>query len=492
MEDNKVAYKSSIDTQVRGFYFAASGDDAFSGETVEVPKQTIQSAIDATQLLDPPPAFGNIATVTAAQGGIFNESIVLAESVQFEGESTVLNLSAPVAVTLDSFLNCSLTSVTNFQSNGISFKIDGKTSTGLDVLANRVFASNATGLAISGNCDSIFVTISQFSITGTGSTAIKITSTSGTPIDINCNTVNLGGSNTVFLDHNPQSADDLTVVNVSSITDIQVTRAKTAGSKGIICREGHLIVEASSIEASTVFECLGGISHLQVGDLIGNVAISGGRATLESACLTGDITIAAGATLDAIIVEFTGTITNNGTLNGLIGGEPFGTYRQKHEEQVVLNASSFSDQVPSGTDSLMQIEFGAAQGTGSDPVEMDASGSVTINRSDQYNLSLVVEFGRTGASGSFALIFFRILIDGVQFGDSRSAQLDNPNGAFPVQFAVPLDLLATQVLTAEFWRDSSGFDAGSLLSKTPTLGGTNPAPSASIILTINRLVQPVD
>jgi hypothetical protein len=212
---------------------------------------------------------------------------------------------------------------------------------------------------------------------------------------------------------------------------------------------------------------------------------------LESACLTGDITISPGATLDTIIVEFTGTITNNGTLNGLIGGVPFGTYRQKHEEQVVLNAASFSTQAPSGTDSLMQIEFGAAQGGASDPVEMDALGSVTINRSDQYNVSLVFEFGRGGAAGSFALIFFRILINGVQFGDSRSAKLDNPNQAFPVQFSAPFDLLATQVLTVEFWRDSTGFDAGSLFSNNPVLAGTNDAPSASITITRNFLVQPI-
>lgn len=487
-----MTYKSNVDSQVRGFYFAPSGDDDFSGESIEVPKNTIQAAIDATQLLDPPPAFGDIATVTAAQGGIFNQGFVLAESVQFEGESTVLNLSASVAITLNSFLNCSLTSVTNFQDTGVSFKIDGKTSTGLSVLANRVFANNATGLAISGSCNSIFITISQFTITGTDAIAIKITSTSTDPIDINCNTVSLIGAGSVFLDYNPQDADDLAVINVSSITDIQVTRVQAGGTKGIICREGHLIVEAGSIEASTVLECLGGILHVQAGDLIGNVVISAGRTTLESACLTGDITVSPGATLDAIIVEFTGTITNSGTLNGLIGGVPFGTYRQKHEEQVVLDAASFATQAPVSTDTLLQIEFGAAQGSGSDPVELSVAGAVTINQSDQYNVKVILQYGRSGAAGSSAIVFFRALVDGVQFGDSRYAQLDNPNQAFPIQLSAPFDLLATEVLTFEFWRDSAGFNAGELMPRTPTLGGTNSAPSASIILTRNRLVQPVD
>ena len=97
----------------------------------------------------------------------------------------------------------------------------------------------------------------------------------------------------------------------------------------------------------------------------------------------------------------------------------------------------------------------------------------------------------TGAAGAFALVFFRVLIDGVQFGDSRSSKLDNPNGALPIQLSSPLDLTVGQVLTVEFWRDSSGFDAGSLLSENPVLAGTNNSPSASIMMTRNRLVQPI-
>jgi len=208
-----LGFKSDVDTQVRGFYFAASGNDDFSGETIEVPKRTIQAAIDATQFLDPVPAFSAIATVTAAQGGIFNESFVLAESVQFEGESTVLNLSGPIAVTLDSFLNCALTSVTNLQDFGISFKIDGKDSTGLTVLANRVFGANATGLSITGTCDNLFVMISQFTVTGSDSIAVKITSTSASPIDINGNTVALEGTNTTYMDYNPVNSTDTCVAH---------------------------------------------------------------------------------------------------------------------------------------------------------------------------------------------------------------------------------------------------------------------------------------
>lgn len=461
--------RSNVDAQVRGFYFAASGNDDFDGKTIERPKETIQAAIDETQLLIPIPAFGDIATVTAAQGGIFNAGFVLPESVQFEGESTVLNLSAAVAVTLDSFLNCSLTSVTNSANSGISFKIDGQDSTGLNVLANRVFGDTATGLSITGVCDNIFVTISQFTVTGTGSTAIKIESASVSPIDINCNTAALEGTDTTFMDYDPVNATDMCVVNVSAITN------GGSGTIGFIVRNGILIAANCLIAAETAIHVL-----------------AGAEMTLTNGCIDGDIIVDLGGILNVTAVhQISGTITNNGTINGNIDGVPFGTYRQKHEEQVVLTGFSLNTQAPVATDTLLQIEFGAAQFGPTDPVQISALGAVTINQADQYNVKIVLQYGRSGAAGSSAIVFFRILVDAVQFGESRYAQLDNPNQAFPVQFSIPMDLLVTQVLTMEFWRDSSGFNAGELMPRVPALGGTNTAPSASIILTRNRLVQPV-
>ena len=224
--------------------------------------------------------------------------------------------------------------------------------------------------------------------------------------------------------------------------------------------------------------------------VVGNV-VANDDCGLNCKLLDGNIVVNVGGTLFCIIEVHTGTITNNGTINGLINGVPFGTYQQKHEEQVVLNAFSPNTQAPVATDTLLQIEFGAAQFGPTDPVQLSVLGAVTINQSDQYNLKLVLQYGRSGAAGSSAIVFFRILIDGVQFGPSRYSQLDNPNQAFPVQFSIPIDLVATQVLTVEFWRDSAGFNAGELMPRTPTLVGPNPSPSAAIILTRNRLVQPV-
>lgn len=161
--------------------------------------------------------------------------------------------------------------------------------------------------------------------------------------------------------------------------------------------------------------------------------------------------------------------------------EIVGGYTLKRD-QLLLNADSFATQNPAGTDDPLQIEFGAAQGSASDPVEIDASGNITINKTAQYNFSITIQFGRIGA-GSFVLLFFRFLIDGVQFGNSRSARLDNANSNFPVQFSVPLNMTAGQVITMDITRDSEGFDAGGLIPETATLGTINPTPSASVTIT---------
>lgn len=160
---------------------------------------------------------------------------------------------------------------------------------------------------------------------------------------------------------------------------------------------------------------------------------------------------------------------------------------KKHVEERVLLGESFIIQSPTGLDAPLQLEFGPAQFGPSDPVQIDALGNVRINQTDQYNISIDLQYGRIGA-GSFSLLFFRVLIDGVQTGRSHSAKIDNTNSNLPVEFSIPSKMISGQILTVEIWRDSSGFNAGSLFPEVPTLAGANATPSAVIRMTRNRLV----
>jgi hypothetical protein len=44
----------------------------------------------------------------------------------------------------------------------------------------------------------------------------------------------------------------------------------------------------------------------------------------------------------------------------------------------VLNATDTNNQTPSGLDTPLQVLFGIAQGTGTDPVMVDVSGNITL------------------------------------------------------------------------------------------------------------------
>lgn len=462
--------KANIDPQVRGFYFSQSGSSKFDGATFERPKATMQQAIDAAAALSPIPNPTAIAVISSAQGGTFPAGFTLVDSVQFNGQDVSILASEAVIITLASSLNCQLTSIVNTFSGGTCFKVDTEFNVGIDVSFIGVFA---TGIAVevTGVCDDIFLVLSQIFLGASGAVALDITSTTTTPIDIDINNISMVANDTTFLNYNPVSATDACVMNVS-----EINKNGTTGGEGFMVMSGHLTVRAGLVDVDTVL-------HVE----------SGAEMDFDAQTVSGDIIVDAGGILNVLVVHHeSGTITNNGTINGIIGSNTeesyFGTYRQKHEQQVVLNASSFSTQTPTGTDAALQLEFGAAQFGSSDPVEIDASGNITINETDQYNISLVLQYGRNNA-GSFALIFFRLLVDGTQLGNSRYAKLDNANADLPVQFSGPLDLVATEVLTVELIRDSAGFDDGSLFPETVT-DGWNAAPSASIVLTRNRLVQP--
>ena len=122
-----MTFKTNIDAQVRGFYFAPNGNDNSSGETVEVPKLTIQAAIDAAANLIPPPTPGGTgqATVTAAQGGAFFDPIILVDACSIDGTNTSLNISnSPVSATMAGSVALNMNVITNSQNNGVCLKVN--------------------------------------------------------------------------------------------------------------------------------------------------------------------------------------------------------------------------------------------------------------------------------------------------------------------------------------------------------------------------------
>jgi len=151
--------------------------------------------------------------------------------------------------------------------------------------------------------------------------------------------------------------------------------------------------------------------------------------------------------------------------------------------EMLLIAESFVDQIPTGLDSTTQVTFGAAQGTVSDPVMIDAAGLVTINEDiDSLALRTLVSFGRTGGA-SVSELFFRSVINGVVYSTPLGVKIDSANITQIVFVSNDLALPAGTTISIEFVRDPSGHNSGQLIALTPTAAGWNDtAASANIVI----------
>ena len=70
-------------------------------------------------------------------------------------------------------------------------------------------------------------------------------------------------------------------------------------------------------------------------------------------------------------------------------------------ERLVDGVSLATSQEPVGTDAPLQLEFGAAVGTVSDPVMLAADGTLTINSTGTYRIKVSTAAGRTGGVDVF-------------------------------------------------------------------------------------------
>tara|TARA_S200002703_G_scaffold30977_1_gene26975 strand:- start:227 stop:847 length:621 start_codon:yes stop_codon:yes gene_type:complete len=148
---------------------------------------------------------------------------------------------------------------------------------------------------------------------------------------------------------------------------------------------------------------------------------------------------------------------------------------------LVLEGQSTSDQEPSGLDTLLQVEFGPAQG-GPLPnsASMDSSGTVTFNETGQFWINVMANFERQGSSGGVTVTGFRALKDGVAITNQTIAMDISSTGIMiPYEHTFPVNAQAGTVLKFEIVRDSSGVDAGGLYTHTMNSAFDN-IPSAAI------------
>jgi len=151
----------------------------------------------------------------------------------------------------------------------------------------------------------------------------------------------------------------------------------------------------------------------------------------------------------------------------------------------VLNATDFTAQEPSlGIFNAIQVTFGSASGTVSDPVMLDALGNITFNEAGTYFINGYASIDRTGPNGGVAVFLYRYLLDGVQVGYPIALELDRSNISIPEIQAFPLTITTPgTVLTYEIARTGTVNQGGLYPYFTNTSWGNSP----SAAITISKL-----
>lgn len=157
------------------------------------------------------------------------------------------------------------------------------------------------------------------------------------------------------------------------------------------------------------------------------------------------------------------------------------------KEVEVLRAASTVAQAPSAVDTPLQVSFGAAQGSSSDPVMINAAGLVTFNQAGNYAVRVKLQCGRTGASGT-SILLSRLVLGGAQLGSAACVKLTQTDATTPTDSRVVMNPTAGQTLQVQIMRDSAGSNFGGIYPQTATVTAWGTAPSA--LLVISRL-EPV-
>jgi len=148
--------------------------------------------------------------------------------------------------------------------------------------------------------------------------------------------------------------------------------------------------------------------------------------------------------------------------------------------QVLYGSSNAATQAPAATNTPLQVEFGANQTL--PDVTLSAAGLLTFNTVGDYLLTIFLRLGRTSAAGT-AIIFNRLLFNGVQTLNSNSVKLNDADIVVPFSTALTVRITTPGTTFAvQIMRDSAGINNGGLFQLSPSLAGWNTSPSASLVV----------
>ncbi len=499
----------------RDHFYTTAGKNARAGLSREVPVADPTTAIDRVNALTIPPSSSNPASINASVTGTYFAGVTIPDFVTCNSASASIIIIGGTNVECGNRQSVDWGALVNLGDGGVCTKIVGRSRVAVEnnamvvgtdgnivnlrdarISPTQLASVGNVGFLVDGSCSEVFCSVVSAVIGGEGAKLIKHTATSPNPVEYIVGNVEFFAENQIFIDFDPPNATDQAIVNASSIQP-SVDAISTAGSIAYRARNGRLIADDEVVSAETILladansraalDLIVAFGNLLISDtaqadfsseiLVGDIAVSD-TAILTTTLLNhvGDISVASGAKLSATILGHAGKVSPSapgaGPISALIDNRRYGDRRVLDE--ILLIASDTTQQDPTTTDTPLQVTFGPSQR------HLSADGTITIREKNQYFFRFELQLGRDVAGG-VAFIYFRVLVDGVQEGESTFWKLDGPNDDVEVTIITDaLELDGDQEVTLEMIRDSTGMDDGSLMVNTPVLGDWTPSRSAIV------------
>lgn len=144
----------------------------------------------------------------------------------------------------------------------------------------------------------------------------------------------------------------------------------------------------------------------------------------------------------------------------------------------VLSAAEYLKQVPTGQNTPLQVIFGAAQSNVY--VDLTSTGEMTFAADGTYLVNFDGNAMISTSPSGPATMFYRILIDGNQLGETKVVELTEPNIITPININQPITVTTGQVLSFEIMRDANASNDGNLNERVVAGGIWTTSPSAAI------------
>ena len=153
---------------------------------------------------------------------------------------------------------------------------------------------------------------------------------------------------------------------------------------------------------------------------------------------------------------------------------------------LVLDARSTAvSQLPDLLGNSLQIEFGAAQLTSTDPVQIAVDGTVTFNEAGQYLINFSAFLSSRVVGPGNATLGIRPILDS-NAGITKTFGIINIDGlGYTYETTIPINITtAGSILTWEVVRDSASSNDVGLYENTilGTVSAWDPEPSAALLI----------